>query len=138
MKVLISVSAEEYAKGDRVAYKAKKDEWYAGTVSSVRAGLVGILFDDGVKASPSKPSSRTWRRLKGTRKYVKPMTDAQVEAATLATGGAKAKPAPIKALPVVKKAAKGGAVVRSKYGDIVILSKKYGRKHAEYKWSTRR
>ncbi len=82
MLLQISMSAEEYAKGDRVVYKAKKDEWYAGTVTSVRAGLVGILFDDGVKASPSKPSSRTWRRLKGVKKYKTALTDQQVEAAT--------------------------------------------------------
>ena len=104
MKIQISLSAEEYAKGDRIAFKAKKDEWYAGTVSSVRAGLVGILFDDGVKASPSKPSSRTWRRLKGTRKYVKPLTDAQVEAITVVESKTKTKAEP-KAKPAAKVAA---------------------------------
>ena len=153
MLLQISLSAEEYAKGDRVAYKAKKDEWYAGTVSSVRAGLVGILFDDGLKASPSKPSSRTWRRLKGVKKFKNAMTDAQVEAVTLvAEKAAKAK-APTKTQPkakvepVVKKvsAAKPatpavktfiGSVVRSRFGDIAILSSRIGRKYEEFKWST--
>lgn len=155
MLLQISLSAEEYAKGDRVAFKAKKDEWYAGTVTSVRAGLVGLLFDDGVKASPSKPSSRTWRRLKGVKKYTKPMTDAQVESAAAATVAkakpvatpakvkpAAAAPAKVKPVPAVKSAPATrqksfiGSVVKSKFGDIVILSDKPGRKYMEYKWST--
>lgn len=98
MKYITALSAESYVKGDRVAYKASKDEWYCGTVTSVRNGLVGLLFDDGIKGDPSKPNARTWKRLNSAKLRKKALTDAEVaELTSVAPTTRKAsKPSPVK------------------------------------------
>lgn len=181
MKIIISLSAETYAKGERVLFKAGKNRWYAATVTSVRAGNVGLLFDDGLKGAPSKPSSRTWKKITTKKKFKTELTDSQAEAlipkavpakpvkaikavkVAKAVKSAKApvkvaknvkmpvnpigkpgKPAPkpVKApkttgtQPVAKLKQFVGSIVRAgRFGEVVILSNKYGRKYMEYKWA---
>ena len=55
MKILITLSASpKYKKGDRVIANygtTKVPEYWSGTVTALRAGMVHILFDDGTKDS---------------------------------------------------------------------------------------
>lgn len=78
MKLNLSLSAETFTKGERVAFKAGKNEWYLGTVSSVRKGLVKLLFDDGVDGDAAKPNARSWKKLHTTKTCKKPLDDASV------------------------------------------------------------
>jgi hypothetical protein len=80
MRILLSLSsAPAFVKGDRVAFRAAKDEWYIGTVTSVRIGKVSLLFDDGVKGAPAVPTTRSWKKISSIKKFKKALTD---EAAT--------------------------------------------------------
>ncbi len=102
MRILISLSAKvEFVKGDRVAFRAAKDEWYVGTVTSVRSGNVGILFDDGLKGEPAKPTARSWKKLAPVKKIKRPLSDAAVAKLPLVESVATPKRAPKAAL--VKK-----------------------------------
>lgn len=49
-KIMISLSADGYKKGDRCVVKAGRGEWFVGTIRTSGAKL-GIDFDDGAKAT---------------------------------------------------------------------------------------
>ena len=63
MKILITISAgPQYKRGDRVIANygtTKAPEYWSGTVTALRAGMVYIAFDDGTKDSFKPTRSKT-------------------------------------------------------------------------------
>lgn len=86
MKILMSLSSA-YTKGDRVAYKQAKDEWYTGTVSTVRGIRVTVAFDDGGRDSFDRPTSRTLKIITSKKKRKTAFTDVEVQGLSDATTG---------------------------------------------------
>lgn len=149
MKLLISLSAPSLVAGDRVAVEFDKNDWALGTVVKPTPTGTKIDFDYGeqklVKTGEAKIVPVTSKK-----KIKKPLTLAEVRALKT-TAIPKAAPAPkAKAAPAAKPTTIAkkiyvpheqeksfvGSVVKSRFGDIAILTSKYGRKYIEYKWST--
>ncbi len=73
-QILISLSAATFAKGDRVIVRAKKNEWYIGTVT--RAGVkIGIVFDDGATAQVEKADFKHVHHMNRDRKIIRALDD---------------------------------------------------------------
>ncbi len=102
MKVLLSLSAtSSFAKGDRVAVKVGKDEWYLGVVRTAGAKL-GIAFDDGSTATVSPEDFKDVKPVASSvKKIKKALTSIEAKALYVVTkpvtvskakGGPKAPP----------------------------------------------
>ena len=157
MKILISMSAKAFVEGDRVAAEFDKNDWAAGTILKATPTGYRIDFDYG-ETKLLKAADIRFLPI-GSKKFKKGLTLAEVKAlkpaakpAAKATPAKKAtpvkpaaktapaKPAAAKATPAKKATPASrsfiGSVVKSRFGDIAILTSKRGRKYNEYKWST--
>lgn len=149
MKIFIALAATAPLKGDRVVVKFGNNQWYTGTVASIGKKIT-VLFDDGekhayelgdtsVKGITSKRKSKsvlTNADAKLLYSAAKPAPKvASVTTPKARTPKASSTPKPSAKPEAPKAKAFIGSVVKSRFGPIVILSKKFGRKYAEYKWS---
>ncbi len=99
----ISLSAATFAKGDRIIARAKKDEWYTGTVKRFGAKLY-LDFDDGATATVESKDFKWVKLLTKDKAFKRALDDAQMEKLTkpvktkkadAVTGSAKRKPGEI-------------------------------------------
>lgn len=112
-RILISLSADGFKKGDRCVVKAGRSEWYVGTISTAGKRLK-IAFDDGASATVGPEDFKDVRHIDAKTKKIKKVLNT-ADAKALYTAGkpattlkaAKVKVAAIKAAPAAPtKAAK--------------------------------
>jgi hypothetical protein len=95
MKMLISLSASNFKKGDRVAFKVAKDEWYLGTIKSI--GIkIKINCDDGDLLTVEQEDFRYIKPLIKNKVSKKPLTNEQAKALCV-------KPKKVKVAPTQPK-----------------------------------
>ena len=156
MKIFIALAATAHLKGDRVVVKFGNNQWYTGSVASIGKKIT-VLFDDGekhayelgdtsVKGITSKRKSKAAiTNADAKLLYSAPVATPKARTPRAATPAKTAEPKvrtpkaaakPVASTPEAPKANSFvGSVVKSTFGPIVVLSKKYGCKYAEFKWS---